>query len=127
MIYGGYRKEISGGETYTTNNRMEITAAIKALEALKRPVECLIFTDSTYLYNGATQWLPRWKQNNWRLRSGKPVENRDLWEQLAKLITTHNVKWNWIPGHNHHSYNEEADHLARNAILKVNHNSENSD
>jgi len=122
LLYGERRKELYGGEDFTTNNRMELTAAIRALEALKRPVQCQIFTDSSYLYNGIAKWLPRWKARNWRLTSGKPVENRDLWELLSNLAATHEIQWRWIRGHSGYIYNEEADRLAVAAIPKNNAN-----
>lgn len=118
LIAGENRKELSGSETMTTNNRMELTAAIRALEALKRTVRADIYTDSTYVMKGMTEWLPQWRWRNWRLKSGGEVENRDLWEQLAALAGTHEVTWHWIKGHGKDELNKAADRLATSAIGK---------
>jgi len=117
LIYGGYTKCLSGGEGSTTNNRMELMAAIKALEALKYPVEIEIRTDSAYLVKGMTEWLPHWKRRGWRRQTG-PLENRDLWERLDNLSATHYISWRWIHGHIGDKLNEEADRLAREAVPK---------
>ncbi len=109
----GKEKVITGGEPETTSNRMELLAAIKALEALKRPVKVRLYTDSRYLKDGVTKWLPRWQQNGFRTASGKPVKNRDLWERLAVLIKKYPIEWRWIPGHSGHPENERCDRLAR--------------
>lgn len=115
---GNQEKIITGGEPRTTNNRMELMAAIKALESLEQPTRVRLYTDSRYLRDGVTQWLPRWEQNGFRTSSGKPVKNRDLWERLAALIKKHQVEWCWIPGHSGHPENERCDRLARQEALK---------
>jgi ribonuclease HI len=109
-------KELAGAEPVTTNNRMEMTAAIAALEALKRPCEVLITTDSQYLVKGMTEWLPGWVRRGWVNSKKEPVLNRDLWERLLELSKVHKVKWAWIRGHNGHLENERCDELARGAI-----------
>jgi ribonuclease HI len=109
-------RELSGGEAATTNNRMEMTAAIRALEALKRPCRVRLSTDSRYLKDGVEQWLARWKRNGWKTANKKPVKNMDLWEQLDRLIAKHEVRWVWVRGHDGHAENERADALARAAI-----------
>jgi len=113
---GPHEKEISGGELATTNNRMELTAAIRALEALARPSKVTIHTDSRYLIDGLRLWLPRWKENGWKTASGKSVKNADLWQALEAAITRHDVSWRWVAGHSGHSENDRADALARAAI-----------
>jgi len=113
------RRELSGGEANTTNNRMELTAAIKALEALKRSARVEIRTDSAYLVNGITRWLPDWQQRGWRTADKKTVKNRDLWESLLQLIHKHRVTWRWMKGHSGESGNERAHELATMAALKV--------
>ena len=114
----GREKVISGGEPHTTNNRMELLAAIKALEALKRPCRVKLYTDSLYLKNGITQWLPKWEKNGFRTAKGQPVKNRDLWERLAELCRQHTVKWAWVKGHAGHPENERCDQLARKEALR---------
>lgn len=114
---GGREKELSGGEPLTTNNRMELTAAIQALRALKRPSEVDLYTDSMYVRQGITEWLPRWKANGWRTADRKPVKNQDLWQALDEAMRPHSVKWHWVRGHAGNEGNERADRLARNAIL----------
>jgi ribonuclease HI len=109
------RKELSGGEMNTTNNRMELTAAVRALEALKRPCKAILHTDSEYLRNGVTSWMKTWKRNNWRGTAG-PVKNRDLWEQLDALVQKHEVHWRWVAGHSGHEHNDRCDELATEAI-----------
>lgn len=116
LIYGDARKEISGYERQTTNNRMEMTAVIEALRQLKRPSKIKIMTDSSYLVKGMTQWLPGWIRRNWVNSQKKPVINRDLWETLIELCKNHNVEWQWIKGHAGHTENERCDELARMAI-----------
>ncbi len=121
LISGAHRKEISGGEAGTTNNRMELTAAIEALRALNRQSEVDLFTDSSYVKKGITEWIASWKRNGWRRRSGKrflPVKNEDLWRELERLVGTHLVRFHWIEGHAGHAENERADELARRAILR---------
>ena len=116
MMYRGHRREMSGGEDATTNNRMELMAVIQALEALKRPCNITIHTDSTYVMKGMTEWLPQWKQRNWKTAAKKPVKNVELWQRLEKAIAAHNVKWKWVKGHSGVPENERADELARLAI-----------
>jgi len=113
---GGHEKEISGGERDTTNNRMELTAAVKALEALKKPSKVVLHTDSRYLLDGVTKWLKRWKANGWKTADKKPVKNEDLWRALESAAAPHEIHWRWVRGHNDHAENERADRLARAAI-----------
>lgn len=110
---GGKEKIITGRERQTTNNRMELRAAIEALSALKRPATVKIVTDSRYLLDGTTKWLPRWEKNGFKTAAGKPVKNRDLWEKLASLVRKHRVRWEWVEGHAGHLENERCDQLAR--------------
>ena len=116
LIYGRHRKELSGGEAETTNNRMEMMAIIKGVEALKRASKVDIHTDSTYVLKGMTEWLEGWKQRGWRTASKKPVKNVDLWQRLEKALERHEVNWIWVRGHSGVPENERADELARNAI-----------
>lgn len=116
LRYKGVEKELSGYHPATTNNRMELQAAIEGMKALKRSVKADLYTDSQYLRDGITKWLLQWKKNNWRLSNKKPVKNQDLWEQLEALIQTHQVEWHWVRGHAGHPENERADALARQAI-----------
>lgn len=113
LLWGGKEKHLSGFESETTNNRMELTAAIKALEAVKRDVPINIFTDSRYVEQGITKWIIGWKANNWK---GNKVLNRDLWERLDTLNQYYKVTWHWVKGHNGDHYNEVADGLATQAI-----------
>ncbi len=116
LLSGPHRKEISGGERETTNNRMELQAAIEALRALREPAEVDLHTDSAYLQRGITEWLPRWKAQGWRRREGKrllPVANEDLWRELDALVAAHRVRFHWLAGHAGHPENERADRLAR--------------
>jgi ribonuclease HI len=113
---GGYEKEISGGEQATTNNRMELMAAIKALDALKGPSIVTLHTDSRYVMDGLQKWLPRWKANGWRTADKKPVKNGDLWRALDEAASRHDIAWRWVAGHSGHLENERADALARAAI-----------
>jgi len=110
---GVHEKVITGRVRQTTNNRMELMAAIEALSALKRPSKVRIYTDSRYLLDGITKWLPKWQKNNFKTSSGKPVKNRDLWERLSELIHLHEVTWEWVEGHSGHPENERCDRLAR--------------
>jgi ribonuclease HI len=119
LALGEHVKELKGGEARTTNNRMELMAAIAALEALKRPCLVDIHTDSQYLRNGVTQWIHQWKRNGWRTADRKPVRNVDLWQRLDALCGKHRVRWHWLRGHAGHSLNERADKLAREAIAAV--------
>lgn len=116
LRYGTTEKEISGGEGLTTNNRMELMAAIKALQALKQASSATIHTDSKYLMDGAEKWLKRWKTNDWKTANKKPVKNDDLWKSLDEAVSRHQVKWRWVKGHSDHIENERADALARGAI-----------
>ncbi len=116
MACKGRTRELSGAHAHTTNNRMELTAAIRALEALTRPSAVDLYTDSTYLRDGITRWLPGWKAKGWRTASKAPVKNRDLWEALDALSNRHEVSWHWVRGHTGNPGNERADALAREAI-----------
>jgi ribonuclease HI len=119
LISGEHRKEISGGDLTTTNNRMELTAAIKALEALNHPSWVHLYTDSNYLKKGITEWIGNWKANNWKRRSGKqlvPVKNVDLWKALEALKAKHKITFHWVEGHAGNKENERCDELARKAI-----------
>ena len=116
LRWKGVEKEMSGGERETTNNRMEMMAAIKALESLKRTVPVDLYTDSTYVRDGITKWLPGWKSNGWKTAAKKPVKNQDLWQRLETAIQDHDVKWHWVKGHAGHPENERADELARTGI-----------
>jgi ribonuclease HI len=109
-------KELAGGEQLTTNNRMELLAAIRALEALTRPVAVDIYTDSQYVRGGVTEWMKGWKRNGWKTSDKKSVKNQDLWEQLDKLIAKHDVAWHWVKGHANDADNERADELARQGM-----------
>jgi len=115
---GTRRKELHGGEMATTNNRMELMAAIQALGALKRKAPITLVTDSTYLKNGIEQWLLKWKANGWRTSSKKPVKNQDLWRQLDALASNHATTWQWVKGHSGHPGNERADELARLGVAR---------
>jgi ribonuclease HI len=116
LRYGTVEKELSGGEALTTNNRMEMMAAIAALEALKRPAKVRVHTDSQYLRNGITEWLPQWKRRGWKTADKKPVKNADLWQRLEAAEKPHQVEWLWVRGHDGHIENERVDQIARNAI-----------
>ncbi|MDF2999668.1 MAG: ribonuclease [Xanthobacteraceae bacterium] len=113
LRYAGAEKELSGGEAPTTNNRMELMAAISALEALKRPCTVDLHTDSEYLRNGITKWIAGWKRNGWRTADKKPVKNVDLWERLESAMERHEIRWHWVKGHAGDEMNERADELAR--------------
>jgi ribonuclease HI len=116
LRFGDAEKEIAGGEILTTNNRMELTAAIKGLETLKRPCTVTLYTDSRYVMDGITQWMPRWKANGWKTSDKKPVKNGDLWVALDSAASRHKLTWRWVEGHSGHPENERADRLARSAI-----------
>ena len=116
LIAGKHRKELSGGERETTNNRMEMMAAISALEALKRPSRVALWTDSTYLRDGITKWIHAWRKRGWKTADRKPVKNQDLWERLDAAIRPHDVEIHWVRGHDGHPENERADRLAVAAI-----------
>ena len=113
---GDHEREISGAEALTTNNRMELTAVIHALEALKRPVQARVFTDSEYVRRGVNEWLPGWKARGWRTAGRKPVKNQDLWQQLDELTARHQLEWHWVPAHAGVPDNERVDRLANEAI-----------
>jgi ribonuclease HI len=123
LIAGSHRRELSGYEPATTNNRMEIMAAIEALRALRGPSEVDLHTDSQYLRNGMSTWLARWKRNGWRTADRKPVKNDDLWRALDALAQTHSVRWHWVRGHDGHPENERCDELA-NAAIRDQHGSD---
>ena len=116
LSWRGKEKELSGAEPLTTNNRMELTAAIEALEALKRPMRVRLWTDSEYLRQGITTWLKGWRARGWRTADRKPVKNQDLWERLDAAQARHQFEWRWLKGHAGHAENERADQLARDAI-----------
>lgn len=119
LRYNGVEKELSGGETPTTNNRMELMAAIMALEALRKPCEVRLYTDSKYVMDGITKYMDGWIRNGWRTAAKKDVKNRDLWERLTKAMQGHKIDWHWVKGHAGHPENERADALARAAIKKL--------
>ncbi len=116
LRYQGVEKELFGYDPATTNNRMEMQAAIEGLQSLTRPMDVSLYTDSLYLKDGITKWLPGWKQRNWRSSSNAPVKNKDLWEILDALSQHHTITWLWVRGHTGHPENERADALARQAI-----------
>ena len=117
---GNHEKELCGGEPATTNQRMELKAAIEALRALKRPSRITIYSDSKYVVVGMTEWLPDWKRRGWKTAAKKPVANLDLWQELDALALIHKVKWQWVKGHSGHPENERADELARRGITEEN-------
>ena len=116
LSYEGREKELSGAERLTTNNRMELTAVIRALEALKRPMDVDLFTDSEYVRRGITEWLTEWKARGWRTAARKPVKNQDLWQELDTLSAGHRIRWHWVPAHSGIPGNERVDRLANAAI-----------
>lgn len=116
MRYGKHEKILNGAEEYTTNNRMELIAAIEALKAVKRKCPIELTTDSNYVKNGINEWLPKWKAKNWQTANKTPVKNQDLWQTLDKLVSQHDITWHWIKGHSGHPGNEMADKLANDAI-----------
>ncbi len=116
LRFGDVEKELSGGEYETTNNRMELMAAIAALEALTRSCRVDLYTDSSYVKDGITSWIKKWKQNGWRTAARKPVKNVELWQRLDEALQTHDVTWHWVKGHAGHPENERADELARTAM-----------
>jgi ribonuclease HI len=116
LRYKGQEKSLKGAEPETTNNRMEMIAAISALEALKRPSEVRLTTDSKYLMDGVTQWLANWKKRGWKTSAKKPVKNEDLWRRLDALVQQHRIEWQWVKGHSGHDENEYVDQLANQAI-----------
>ena len=116
LRFGDTEKELSGGEDDTTNNRMELMAAIVSLETLTRPCHVDLYTDSSYVKDGITQWIKRWRQNGWRTAAKKPVKNAELWQQLDAALERHEVEWHWVKGHAGHPENERADELARQGM-----------
>lgn len=116
LRFGEKERELAGGETATTNNRMELMAAIEALNALKRPCEVTLHTDSRYVMDGITDWIRGWKARGWKTAARKPVKNADLWQALDAATTPHTIAWRWVKGHSGDDGNERADTLARNAI-----------
>jgi len=112
LVSGPHRRELAGGEPLTTNNRMELRAAIEALAALKRSCRVRLYTDSQYVRNGITEWLPQWKARGWKTADRKPVKNADLWLELERQIGRHSIEWHWVRGHAGHAGNERADELA---------------
>ncbi|WP_423908691.1 ribonuclease HI [Candidatus Spongiihabitans sp.] len=120
LIFGEHEKELYGGEKETTNNRMELRAAIEALSALTKTCEIELYTDSTYVKNGIQAWLRKWKTNNWKTANKKPVKNRDLWEALDDLSSQHRITWHWVKGHAGDPGNERADALANRGIDQPN-------
>lgn len=119
MVSGTHEKALFGGEPVTTNNRMELLAAIKALEALKAPSQVDLYTDSQYLRKGITEWLANWKVRGWRTAAKKPVKNEDLWRALDKVVAAHTINWHWVKGHSGHPGNERADQLANQGIKQL--------
>lgn len=119
LRWRGREKEMFGGEAATTNNRMELMAAIMALEGLSRGMTARVHTDSTYLRDGITRWIERWRQNGWRTADRKPVKNEDLWHRLSDAIARHRVEWHWVRGHSGHPENERADQLARLGVAQA--------
>lgn len=115
----GKQKKLYGGQNNTTNNKMELTAAIKGLKALTRPCEVTIYTDSQYLKSGITVWIKKWKQNNWLTVAKQPVKNRELWQELEREVNLHNVTWHWVKAHSGHLENEIVDQLAKRGILEL--------
>lgn len=116
LMYGDHRRELSGGEAETTNNKMELTAAIEALKALKRPSLVELHTDSTYVKNGITEWIHNWQRRGWKTANKKPVKNIELWQALTEQTARHDISWHWVKGHAGHPENERADALARSGM-----------
>ena len=119
LRYKGHERELSGGEAHTTNNRMELMAAIMALEALKRPCRVELHTDSKYVMQGITEWMRGWKARGWLTADKKPVKNADLWQRLDAARARHDVKWRWVKGHAGHELNERADQLANRGVADL--------
>ncbi|WP_455481053.1 ribonuclease HI [Bartonella sp. B12(2025)] len=122
LRWNGHERELRGGEVYTTNNQMELMAAICALKALKEACLVELYTDSVYVRNGICKWLEGWKKNNWRTASKKPVKNMELWQALEDACSCHTIRWHWVKGHAGHPDNERADALARKAITEYREN-----
>ena len=116
LRYGKAEKKLHGGEAETTNNKMELTAVIRGLEALKKTSSVAITTDSRYVLEGITEWLPNWKKRNWKTANRKPVKNAELWQRLDELVGLHDIEWHWVKGHSGHPENELADQLANQGI-----------
>jgi ribonuclease HI len=119
LSFGDREKELRGGEPDTTNNRMELMAAISALEALKRPCRVDLHTDSKYVQQGISQWIHNWKRNGWKTADKKPVKNGELWQRLEAAVASHQVRWHWVKGHAGHEFNERADQLVGEAIAEI--------
>jgi ribonuclease HI len=119
MRWRDHEKELFGGEAQTTNNRMELMAAIQGIEAVTRPARLRLVTDSTYVKDGITKWIHGWKRNGWKTAAKKPVKNEDLWRRLDAALATHDVDWQWVKGHAGHAENERADELARRGISET--------
>ncbi|MBU1331311.1 MAG: ribonuclease HI [Gammaproteobacteria bacterium] len=119
LVFKGVEKELWGGEAQTTNNRMELTAAIRALAELKRPCDVRLVTDSQYVMQGIQDWMPNWKKRGWKTSTKQPVKNADLWVQLDEQVNRHNVTWQWIRGHTGHAGNERADQLANRGVDEI--------
>ncbi|WP_137817114.1 ribonuclease HI [Pseudomonas sp. 2FG] len=119
LVFKGVEKELWGGEAETTNNRMELTAAIRALAELKRPCDVRLVTDSEYVMKGMKEWLPNWKKRGWKTAARQPVKNADLWQQLDEQVNRHQVTWKWVRGHTGHHGNERADQLANRGVDEV--------
>jgi ribonuclease HI len=118
LIYEGHEKDLNGGEAATTNNRMELMAAIASLESLKEPCQVTLYTDSNYVKNGIMQWIHGWKKNGWKTSDKKPVKNVELWQRLEAATHIHQIEWRWVKGHNGDVMNERADALARAGIVR---------
>jgi ribonuclease HI len=116
---GGHAKELNGGDPHTTNQRMELTAALEALRALKRPCDVVLYTDSMYVLNGITKWIHGWKKNGWKNSAKQPVKNDDLWKALEDAAAPHSIDWRWVKGHAGDEGNERADSLANEGVLKA--------
>lgn len=116
LLYKEHKKEISGGNKSTTNNKMEMSAVIEALKILKKPSELTIYTDSKYVMDGITKWIFNWKKNGWKSANKKPIKNIELWQELDRQVKKHKIEWIWVKGHNGNHYNELVDELARQAI-----------
>ncbi|MDC0534405.1 ribonuclease HI [Francisellaceae bacterium] len=119
LIYGKHQKEIFGGENDTTNNRMELLAAIRALEVIKQDCKVNLHTDSKYVKNGIITWLSNWKNNNWKTANKKDVKNKDLWQRLDQVSSQYDISWHWVKGHAGHVYNEKADELANKGVESI--------
>ncbi len=119
LRHGANERELAGGEALTTNNRMELMAAIAGLEALRQPCSVHLTTDSQYVMRGVEEWMPRWIAKGWRTAGGAPVKNRDLWERLAAALLPHRVRWSWVRGHTGHADNERVDAIARTAAERI--------